>query len=104
MTFKLCIRHRGLRRKKVYINDDPGFTTFLRARSNLLSNALVWKNVKTVDFKETIEFYDLKVGTYSLLSEYMKTCQGHCLSFVKGHLYFETSVPTLTFQYMLGLR
>ena len=30
--------------------------------------------------------------------------QGHCLTFVKGHLYFETSVPTLPYKYMLGLR
>ena len=37
---------------------------------------------------------------------YMKSArgQGHCLTFVKGHVYFETSVPTLTYKYMLILR
>ena len=32
------------------------------ARSNLLLYAFVWENLLTVDFLETIEVYDLKVG------------------------------------------
>ena len=78
-------------------NEDPGWTlNFFRASSNLLSNASVLES-KTIsndqeliqsdptscpqnqkgngnlDFSETTDFYDLKIGTCSLLSEYMKT-------------------------------
>ena len=44
---------------------------------------------------EAIEGYELKVDTNSWLSEYMNTRgQGHCLTFVQGHLdlSFQTSV------------
>ena len=54
MTLKHRIQHQGLSPNKVYANVDPGLTlTFINARSNLLSKAFVWENVKTVDFIET---------------------------------------------------
>ena len=31
--------------------------------------------MKTVDFTDTIEAFDLKVGLYSHLIEYMKVCE-----------------------------
>ena len=77
MTLQLCVQHLRLRHKQFYTNDDPGLTlTFCRARSDLFFNAFIWENVKTVDFIETIDFYELKISTYSLLSEYMNTYKG----------------------------
>ena len=43
-----------------------------KARSNLAPYASVWAKVKTMDFLETIVVYDIKVGRWSQLNEYMK--------------------------------
>ena len=51
-------------------SDDPGLTlTCFMERSASLHNGFVC----LLDFIETIEVYELKVGTFSLISEYMKT-------------------------------
>ena len=76
-ALKLCIQHQGSGPTKFIQMVILGWPWHslgaIRAKSNLLSYAFVWENVKTVDFIETIDFFELKVGTYSLLSEYMKT-------------------------------
>ena len=46
--------------------------TYFTARSNLIPYAFVWEKVKTMDVSETIVVYDLKVGIWSQLNEYMK--------------------------------
>ena len=70
---KLGMYHRGLLPIIVYINDDPGVTlTFFTARSNLETQAFLLEKVKTVDFSETIEVCDLKVGRYRQLIDFMK--------------------------------
>ena len=48
--------------------------TFFMTRSSLHSYSRSWENPVTVDFIEIIEFYQLKVGTYSWLSEYICCC------------------------------
>ena len=51
------------------------FTTpvrVVREPSPLVSYAFVWETVKTMDFSETIVVYDIKVGRYSQLNEYIK--------------------------------
>ena len=53
-------------------NDDPEFTlTYFMARSNLIPYAFVWEKGKIMDFSETIVVYDIRVGRFSLLNEYM---------------------------------
>ena len=44
-------------------------------RSNLEIKAFLLEKVKTVNFSETIEACDLKVGRYSQLNDYMKVCE-----------------------------
>ena len=57
-------------------NDDPGVTlTYFTARSNLVTSAILWEKVKTVDFSETIAACDLKVGRSRHLIENMKICE-----------------------------
>ena len=47
-----------------FSNDDPGLTlTYFTARSNLLPYAFVWEKGKTMDFSETIVFYDLNLAS-----------------------------------------
>ena len=59
---------------RVCSNDGPWLIlTYFTARSTLLTNALVWKNTEILDFIETIEVYELKVGTSSWLSQYINT-------------------------------
>ena len=73
---KLGMRHWGLLPIIVYINDYPGVTlTYLMAMSNLETQAFLQEKVKTVDFSETIEACDLKVGRYRQLIEIMKVCE-----------------------------
>ena len=47
--------------------------------------------MKTVDFSETIEAFDLKVGRYRQLIDFMKVCeyegQGHYLTLVQGRVH-----------------
>ena len=45
---------------------------FFTARSNLVPYAIVWENIKTMDFSEIIVVYNIKVGRCSQLNEYMK--------------------------------
>ena len=48
---------------QVCSNDDLGLIlTNSMARSNLVAYAFVWEKGKTMDFSETIVFYDVKVG------------------------------------------
>ena len=64
MTLKLGMQHRMLEYYQVCSNDDPGLTlTYFTARSNLVPYAFVWEKGKTMDFKETIIVYDMKLAT-----------------------------------------
>ena len=45
------------------------------ARSILETKAFLWEKVKTVNFSETIEACDLKIGRYRQLIEIMKVCE-----------------------------
>ena len=57
-------------------NDDPRVTlTYFKARSYLVTYALLREKVKTVDFSETIAACDLKVGRCRQLIEIMKVCE-----------------------------
>ena len=47
-------------------------TTYFTARSNLVPYAFVSGKVGTMGFSETIVVYDIKVGRWSQLNEYMK--------------------------------
>ena len=57
MTFQLGIQHQGIGPYHVSSNDDP--------RSTLLPNAFIWENASILDCIETIEVYELKIGTNS---------------------------------------
>ena len=60
----------GARVLSIYLNNDPGLTlTYFTARSNLVSNAFVWKKGKSMDFSETIVVCDVKVGRCSKLND-----------------------------------
>ena len=70
---KLGIYHLGLLPIIICSNDDPEVTlTYFTARSNLVTSAFLWEKVKTVDFSETIENCDLKVGRCRQLIKFMK--------------------------------
>ena len=72
MTLKIGMQHRVLEYYQVYSNDDPGLTlTYYMARSNLVPHAFVWEKGKIIDFSETIVVYDVKVGRFSQLNEYV---------------------------------
>ena len=43
----------------------------LYGKVNFALNAFIWENTKILDFIETIEVYELKVGTVNCQSEYM---------------------------------
>ena len=57
------------------------------SRSNSVPYPFVWEDGKTVDVSETSVVYDIKVGRYSQLNEYMKltstTGQGYSLTLVE---------------------
>ena len=66
MILKLGMQQRVLEYYQIYSNDAPGLTmTYFTARSNLVSNAFVWDKGKTMDFSESIEVYDVKIGRCS---------------------------------------
>ena len=72
MTLKVGMQHRVF---KYYqdCSNAPGLTlAYFAPRSNLVPYAIVWGKGKTIDFSETIVVYDIKVGRFSLLNEYMK--------------------------------
>ena len=58
--------------------------------------------MKTVDFSETIEACDLKVGRYRQLIDFMKSIegQGHYLTFAQGCVH--TKIQTGFSQKLLG--
>ena len=60
--------------------------------------------MKTVDFSETIEACDLKVGRYRQLIDFMKVCsikgQGHYLTLAQGRVH--TKIQTRFSQKLLG--
>ena len=49
--------------------------TYFTTRSNLVTYAFLWENVKTVDFSETIAACDMKAGRCRQLIEIMKECE-----------------------------
>ena len=70
------MQHRGLLPIIVCSNDDPGVTlTYFTARSNLVTYAFLWEEVKRVDFSETVAASDLKGSRSRHLIEYMKICE-----------------------------
>ena len=72
MTLKVGMQHWVLKYYQMYSNDDPGLTlTYLTARSNLVPYAFVWGKGKIMDFSETVVVYDIKVGRFSQLNEYI---------------------------------
>ena len=54
--------------------------------------------MKTVDFAETIEPCDLKVGRYRQLIDFMKVCE-YFLTLAQGHLH--TKIQTKFYQKLL---
>ena len=87
MTFKVCMQHQVLKYFQVCSNDDTELTlTYFTARSNLIPYACVWEKGKIMNFSETIVVYDIKVGRFSPLNEYMKhyECQTS-RSFIELH-------------------
>ena len=58
--------------------------------SNSVPFVFVWENAQTVYFLETGEFYEVKVGTYSQINEYMTIYDYPrsmpFIDFVQGHL------------------
>ena len=72
MTLKVFMQHRVLKCFQICSNDDTELTlTYFTARSNLIPYAFVWEKGKIMDFSETIVVYDIKVGIFRLLNEYM---------------------------------
>ena len=69
---KVGMQHRILKYYQIYSNDDLGLTlTYFTARSNLIHYTFIWEKGKIMDFSETIVVYDIKVGRFSQLNEYM---------------------------------
>ena len=72
MTLNVGMQHRILEYYQVCSNDDPGLTmTYFMARSNLVPYAFVWEKGNIMDFSETIVVYDIRVGRFIELNEYM---------------------------------
>ena len=72
MTLKVCMQHRVLEFFQICSKDDPELIlTYFTARSNLIPYAFVWEKGKIMDFSETVVVYDIKIGRFSLLNEYM---------------------------------
>ena len=59
------------------------------ARSNFVPYAFEWEDSKTMDFSEIIVVYDIKIGRFSQLNDYMKLVstkgqgQGNLLTLVQ---------------------
>ena len=74
MTLKVGMQHRVLKYMyyQVYSNDDPGLTLiYFIARSNLVPYAFVWEKGNIMDISETIVVYDILVGRFIQVNEYM---------------------------------
>ena len=72
MTLKVGMQHQVLKYYQICSTDDSGLTlTYFTARSNVVPYAFVWKKGKIIDFSETIIVYDIKVGRFNQLNEYI---------------------------------
>ena len=72
MALKVGMQHWVLEYFQICSNDDFELTlTYFTARSNLIIYAFVWEKGKIIDSPESIVVYDIKVGRFSLLNEYM---------------------------------
>ena len=72
MTLKVGMQHRALEYYQICSTDDPRLTvTYFTASSNLIPYAFECDKGKIMDFSATIVVYDIKVGRYSQLNEYM---------------------------------
>ena len=72
MILEVGMQHRVLEHYQICSNDDPGLTlTYFTATSYLVSYAFVWAKGKIMDFSEIIVVYDVRVGRFYLLNEYM---------------------------------
>ena len=72
MTLNVGMQHRVLKYFQICSNDDPELTlTCFTAGLNLIPYAFVWEKGKIMDFSEIIVVYDIKVGRFSLLNEYV---------------------------------
>ena len=70
MTLKLGVQHWVLEYYQVSSKDDPGLTeTYCTARSNMVPYAFIWEKGKTMIFQKLL--YDIKVGRYNYLYDYM---------------------------------
>ena len=87
MTLKVGMQLRVLEYFQICSNDDPELTlTYFMARLNLIPYAFVWEKGKIMDFSETIVVYDIKVGRFGLLNEYMNHYEYQKLrSFIELH-------------------
>ena len=73
MNLKLGMQHRILEYYQVCSDDAPGLTLIYFTEGQIWSPMLLCgEKVKTIDFSEIIVVYDIKVGRYSQLNEYMK--------------------------------
>ena len=73
MTMKFGMQYRVIKYYQICSNDDPLLTsTYFTARSNLVPYGFVREICETVDVSESIVVYDIEVGRYSQLNEYMK--------------------------------
>ena len=75
MSLKAGMQILVLEYYQIPSSDDPGLTlTYLTVRSNLVPHAFIDEKVKKTDFLETtcIVVYDIKVGRWSQLNEYVK--------------------------------
>ena len=76
MILKFGMQHWKLRFYKVYINSNPGLTvTNFTARPNVVTEASLLEQVKTVNILETIAACDLNVSRCRQLIELMKVCE-----------------------------
>ena len=62
-------------------------------KSNLVPYACVWENAKIVDFSETFAVYEINVGMYCKLNEYMKLLM--CL---RSRSFFDLGPRSLRFR------
>ena len=72
MTLNIGMQHWVLEYYQICSSDDTGLTlTYFTARSNLVPYGFVWGKGNIMDFSETVVVYDIKVGRFIQLNEYM---------------------------------
>ena len=70
------MQHQVPQYYQICSNDAPGLTlTYITARSNLVTYAIVREKGNTMDLSETVVVYDIRVNRCSQLNEYMKLCE-----------------------------